>query len=363
MDTQSTAENIIATEPVHSGRKMSIGLKITLILVETILLLVLAVSVILLALMRGPSVTARNLMVRSLKETSAIGFIADIFLPSETVVEIMADTGTPEISEMDMSLVTIADTSDSANSLEADEWGFVDEDGDGIIIEEVKGSTYSGYMMIVKDPSRVILGCAYKNFGGSAYTVDEYVQMFGAVAGINGGGFMDENGMGDGSVPDSTVVFNGEFYGGGGTKNAFVGIDDNYILHVDCQDSYAIQNAHIQWGCAYGPILVSNGEIVVEYDGSISGLNPRTAIGQRSDGAILMLVIDGRHVVSLGATYLDEAEIMVRYGAVNAANMDGGSSSLMYYNGEYVNNKAFVIGVRDIPDAWLVLPEGVTFTP
>ena len=81
--------------------------------------------------------------------------------------------------------------------------------------------------------------------------------------------------------------------------------------------------------------LISNGE-AREFKGSGSGANPRTAIGQRADGAILLLVTDGRGASShLGATASDLIGIMQEYGAVNAANLDGGSSSAMYYNGGY----------------------------
>ena len=75
---------------------------------------------------------------------------------------------------------------------------------------------------------------------------------------------------------------------------------------------------------SFGPVLVVNGE-AVEVNGSGSGLNPRTAIGQREDGSILLVVIDGRQVNSLGASYSDVIELMLEYGAVNAANLDGGS--------------------------------------
>jgi exopolysaccharide biosynthesis protein len=70
-----------------------------------------------------------------------------------------------------------------------------------------------------------------------------------------------------------------------------------------------------------------------------------------------MLVIDGRQLASLGATFTDLAEIMIEYGAVNACNLDGGSSSLMYYNGEYINNCASVIGIRPVSTTFLVLPK------
>jgi exopolysaccharide biosynthesis protein len=71
-----------------------------------------------------------------------------------------------------------------------------------------------------------------------------------------------------------------------------------------------------------------------------------------------MLVVNGRQIGSLGATYGDLAEIFLSYGAVNACNLDGGSSSMMWYDGNYVNNSASVIGIRPIPTAFLVLKEG-----
>ena len=71
-------------------------------------------------------------------------------------------------------------------------------------------------------------------------------------------------------------------------------------------------------------------------NGSGSGANPRTAIGQRADGTVLLLVTDGRGASGhLGATASDLIEVLSKYGAVNAANLDGGSSSSMYYNGKY----------------------------
>ena len=102
-------------------------------------------------------------------------------------------------------------------------------------------------------------------------------------------------------------------------------------------------------------MLISNGEPNTSLK---SGLNPRTAIGQRSDGAVLLLVINGRQLTSLGASYQDLVDIFLDYGAVNACNMDGGSSSLMWYQGDYINHCASVIGIRTVPTTFLVMPEG-----
>lgn len=104
---------------------------------------------------------------------------------------------------------------------------------------------------------------------------------------------------------------------------------------------------------SFGPALVVNGE-PAQFEGVSSGLNPRTAIGQRADGAVLMLVIDGRQVNSMGASMADLVDIMVRYGAVNACNLDGGSSSNMVYEGEVLNDGVAVTGSRRIPTTFIV---------
>ena len=82
-------------------------------------------------------------------------------------------------------------------------------------------------------------------------------------------------------------------------------------------------------------------------------------IHEREPKAMLLLVIEGRQPNRLGATYTDVAEIMLSFGALNACNLDGGSSTMMWYEGRYINNSASVIGIRPIPTSFLVLKEGV----
>ena len=88
----------------------------------------------------------------------------------------------------------------------------------------------------------------------------------------------------------------------------------------------------------------------------IRGKNPRTAIGQRADGSVLLLTVDGRQANSIGATFKELVYIMQDYGAVNAAAMDGGTSTQMVYNGEVVNSPYSPTGPRTCPTAYLVAP-------
>ena len=298
-------------------------LRLMAVLLSTLAVLAVLLLCAIFIICRGGSESARDSFVRSVKETSAIGFLADIFLtPAE--VEAIVNPPVLELEEKtDTSLVAVSQPEKHEDGPQADAWGYVDEDGDGLILVPIKGGSYSGYMLIVLDPSRVVLGCKPESIADKGYTVQQFVEMADGVAGINGGGFVDPNGMGDGSVPDTLIVTGGKIYNGGsGVGKGFVGIDSDYILHVGFKS------------------------------------NPRTAIGQRSDGAILMLVIEGRQPSRLGASYVDEAELMLRFGAVNACNLDGGSSTMMWFNGEYINNSASVIGIRPIPTSFIVLKEG-----
>ena len=341
--------------------------RILLLLLETVLLICLALYGIMYVLAKGPSETARDLFVTSVRETSAIKFLADIYFTPEEIAEIETVKEVMEFAPTDTSMINI----NTNPSSEENKGGWTDvhgvfhadEDEDGIIIEPVKGKGYAGYMMIVLDPSRVILCSIPSSYGREGYVLSEYVQYFDGVAGTNAGGFYDPGGMGDGSIPDSVVVVEGQIYymeygcgteGGGG----IAAIDGEYRLHVArSMTRQELIDNDIRYAVCYGPVLIVNG-VSASPDSLNVSLNPRTAIGQCADGVMLFLVIDGRQVVSMGAKYQDLVEIMERYGAINAVNLDGGSSSMLYFQDHYVNNSSSVIGVRDMPTSFVILKEG-----
>jgi len=357
--TTNSRRSVPVQEQPSGKKRTLIALARTgIVLLETVLLVLIALYGVMFVLAKGPSVTARDLFVRSVRETSAVGFLANIYLSEEEIAQIDTVEEIEEFQETDTSLVTITKPAENNEGPVADAWGFVDEDGDGIILDEVKGEGFSGYMMIVLDPSRVIMGSVPASYNARGYTVEEMVKHFDAVAGINAGGFYDPNGEGNGSIPDSMTVFEGEvYYAHMGTRQGFVGLDSNHVLHVGKPTAEEVKQRDIRYGASFGPVLIANGEVALAED-NVGGLNPRTAIGQRSDGAILLLVIDGRQVISIGATLRDLVDVFLEYGAVNACNLDGGSSTMMWYNDGYVNNSASVIGIRPVPTSFVVLKEG-----
>jgi len=336
-------------------------------LITILLVLVIAICTTIWVLAKGPSPTAQRLFVMSVRETSAVGFLANIFLSEAEIERII---GVPESDavqyETDTSLITVAAARPvvpiSSNDAEVEDVEIedtapldddIEESGDGLELVEVNGNGYKGFMLIVSDPLRVFVGTPV-NFGGAGVKLMDMIRRTEAVAGINAGGFYDPDGTGSGGIPDGLVICDGELKwgAGGGTVNV-IGFDADGILHVGSMTSTAAMNLGLQWAVSFGPTLISNG-VAQDKELVRSGINPRTAIGQRADGAVLLLVVDGRQIHSLGATYEDLIEIMLDFGAVNAANLDGGSSTLMIIDEEFVNSCASVSGPRTIPTAFLV---------
>ena len=227
-----------------------------------------------------------------------------------------------------------------------------DEDGDGIIVVDVMKKGFQGTMIIVLDPSRVFLG-GPGFFGGNGMILEDLVARYDALGGINAGGFIDEDGAGSGGFPEGLTVLEGEAYlwADSGASAAF---DNNNVLHVGYFKKEEVEKLGIRDCASFGPELIIDGR--PEYGSYMeSGINPRTAIGQREDGAVLMLCIDGRQLRSIGASFADIRDVMLDFGAVNACSLDGGSSTVMYYDGEYLNWPSSASGTsRYLPNAFLI---------
>ncbi len=316
----------------------------------------------------GPSTMFRNIFVMSVRETSAVGFLANIFLTDEEIAKIEEENKIKDTDEItDTSLINIdndygddegnVNSDDSRNAEEAvEELDEGLEYVDGIAIKKVSGNTFQGYMMFVKDPSRVFVGTSSEKFSKDVpgKIVSDIMAKYGVATGINAGGFEDPQGVGDGAIPKGIVIAGGELvYGSESGTYELIGFNNDNILVVGKMTGKQALESGIRDAVSFGPTLIVNGTALTSV-GTGSGLNPRTAIGQRADGTVLLLVIEGRQATSLGASYNDLIRVMLEYGAVNAANLDGGSSSVMYYNGELINSNASVVGLRKMPTAILV---------
>ena len=355
----------MAKDGTGSGALRGVGRTLFLIFWTLILIVVLAVGVVW-VFEKGPSPAATELFCRSVRETSAIKWIAGIFLSDEEVAALDVaeeDWALGDAQEsVDLSMIHIATPAESSGGA-GEEVAPGQEETPYLQVIDIKGRTYKGKLMIVRDPTRVIVGTS-DNLGNQAgLQLTDMVAKYDGIAGINGGGFNDENGQGNGGIPTGMVITDGQLAYGNpySTYTSVVGLTAEGKLVLGNYTYQEAVDAGIKWAVnfnmegAINGALILNGE--VQAHNLASGVNPRTAIGQCADGSLLLLVLDGRQVDTLGATLQDVCDVMLEYGAVNVGNLDGGSSSVMVYDGEIINSCASVTGPRYIPDGFVVLKE------
>lgn len=222
----------------------------------------------------------------------------------------------------------------------------------GVMISLVESSMYTARIVQICDPSRVIVAATNQK-GSVGQLICDYLQEYNAIVGINASGFNDPNGNGMGGEIIGKTRAQGEDWGNLMYGSMTIGFDESDRLLagvINDWDGYSIRDA-IQ----FGPVLIKDGEILTE--GSAGwGLQPRTIIAQRSDGAVMFLVVDGRKPgYSIGATMGDCAEVLSEYGAVTAAACDGGSSSVLAYDGAIINDPSTPMSTgRYLPNVFLV---------
>ena len=231
----------------------------------------------------------------------------------------------------------------------------IDDPSSGITIEDIQGPSFKGKVMLIKDSKRVKLAVT-KEIGVTGERVSDLVKDMGAFAGINAGGFYDPNGKGNGAFPDGLTVHDGKLVHNNVQDQTvnIVGFDDQGKLNIGDMTASQLEEKHIREAVTFGPNLIVDGIPVISGDGGW-GIAPRTGIGQTADGTVIFVVIDGRQPTwSIGASLRGLMNVFEDYHAVNAVNLDGGSSSELVYNGKVVNKLWDIFGERYIPTAFVV---------
>ena len=220
-----------------------------------------------------------------------------------------------------------------------------DEKSNSTQLIEIKEPGFSGYLLKVSDPSKIDILHVDSSDG---VLIEDIALQSGAAAAINASGYVDNAHTG---TPNGMVIYDHQLvHESDREKHSFFAIDDEGILHFGMLSTEEILAQNYRSLIEFGPVLLLNGEMS-EISGYGIGVSARTAIGQASNGEVLMLVIDGLQPNSLGATLGDVQRIMAQHGAVNAIALDGGSSSSMFYNGAVINNPFHGDIGRFIPNA------------
>lgn len=315
--------------------------KIIIVLMITILILIITLAITIKMICSDISESAKELFATTILETGQMKFLATIFLSKEELQELVNKNSVEAMNtEVDTELIKLDEEKEELEKMPE------------IEIKEISGETFFAKMMIIKDPSRVKLATTYP-WGEYGVQLEKLVEQNDAIAGINGG--LYESTGNKGGKPLGVVVSDGEIQLNNTTGYNglhLIGFDDNNILRITSiegkstkeieefikkekiRDAVTFQEENSDSNNHFVKLIINGEER--QFDGKGSGANPRTAIGQREDGTVLLLVTDGRGASGhLGATAADLIKIMKEYGAINAANLDGGSSSSMYYNGKY----------------------------
>lgn len=298
-------------------------------------------------LLHGPFERAKKIYVSSAMETMNHQYLATWFLSDEEIATITNVSP----GQSDNEPVESTDISDI---------NFSDKDDDINIYNIDGGFKYKGYYLVIDNPKRIKIGVTSK-LEKEGETTSEIAQNNNAVAAINGGAFVDKTSVvwtGTGAFPDGIVMSEGKTIWNSVTDKdgtPLFGITDKGVLIVGKYSENELKKLNVKEALSFKPILIVNGKKATISNEPIGmGMASRTAIGQKKDGSIILLVIDGRQFGSLGATFEELQEIMLKLGAINAINLDGGRSTTMYYNGEVVNNPTNTMGERPIPTAVIV---------
>ena len=323
----------------------------------------------LMLLLYGTNSTFKNWLISTAMETFNYQHVATSLYSDKDIREIINKDKNKNVTDYELITFDEMNFNQERYANEYEEQVLKKDYEDQIYkIIKIKGTTryekfkYEGFIAVIYDPSKISLapssgaGLHEDSYGE---TIDTIAKANNALVAINAGGWYDPTWTSNGGIPHGLVISNGKFqseYTRAVYTGGIIGFDEQDRLILKYMSKDEALASGIRDCVDFGPFLVVNGKN--QYEGRIGGwaYGPRTGIGQRKDGIVLLLVLDGRQAHSYGVDVNDMADIFMQYGAYNAANLDGGTSSAMYADGEIINIPHSGSGrlVRQLPNAWIV---------
>ena len=356
-------DNFSSTPVVlYEDKKFKLRTKIIIIFVSIIVLF----GSVFAFLLYGPDHRFKNWLITTAMTTMSHQYLAKWFYSDKTIEDVMkenvvvetgedVDTNAIQFVNYNSSIVTYTNKYEKAI--------LTKEKGNDIYkLININESGLRGYLVAIYKPQNVKVATA-STMGKSGQMLTTMAKNNNAEVAMNASGFIDPNYMSNGALPHGPVIKNGKLVSNEVRASVGGGIigfnkDNKLILASSTTGAQAIQKG-IRDAVDFGPFLVVNGKPSFIRGNGGWGSAPRSAIAQRKDGIVLFLVMDGRdyaHGID-GADMVDMTEILMKYGAYNAANLDGGTSSGLVINGQLVNKPVNGSGqqsTRAIPDAWIV---------
>ena len=222
-----------------------------------------------------------------------------------------------------------------------------DPDNDLYKLINVSGKGYQGFLVAIYDPSRIHIATTSK-LGVAGENILTVSKREGAIIAMNAGGFYDPDWNSNGALPHGTVFSNGKVvsdYDDARVGGGFIGFNnENKLILGNMSKSEAIKTGYRD-AIEFGPYLIVNGKRSFVKGNGGWGIAPRSAIGQRQDGIVLFLVINGRLANSIGADMVDLCDIMENYADSHVKMLH-----------KFINTPvaAGKYGLRDMSTFWVV---------
>ena len=312
-------------------------------------------------LVYGPWDKLRNLYVNTAMNTMDHKYLAKVFYSDEVINEIMNSSYFITIDEeVNLDNIVIDTAEKDSYKDEYEKELLTREEGNNLYkLINLKVGNANAYLIAIYEPEKVQL-IAKEKFGtSSGERIITMCERYGGIVCINGGGFVDY-GYGSG-IPIGYVIEDGNITWSDGDINTYrdnlIGMTkDGKLTLLSNTTGQEALDAGVVDAMTFGPFLIVNGKNL-EIHGDPWGRSPRVSIAQRKDGVMMFLVIDGENYIN-GASLQDVIDTLVKYGAYNAANLDGGTSSTLIINNKLVNNppKAKATNGRYVVTGWGLIP-------
>ena len=318
------------------------------------------IAIFCLLLAYGPYSGFRDMFVTTAMDTKSHKYLAYILYSEEQIKDILSKNYLEESDEItDQGQIDFDNEDPHVYESIYEEQILKRDENQLYKIIEFDEKDYHVYLTVIYDASRIST-VKSRFYGTKGQHLSVMAQENNAIVAINGGRFADVGGQGNGAKASSIFISNGEIIeDANGAKDSVIGISEDNVLTLGYMTAEEAISMGIRDAVCFGPFLIVNGKESFTQGNGGYGVNPRTAIGQRKDGIILFLTIEGngnKYGFRGGATVIDMIDIFKRYGAYNAANLDGGASSVLAINGEVYNNPVAYssTGERSLPNAWIV---------
>lgn len=316
-------------------------------------------------MMYGPYDYVRNLYVTTAMRTMNHQYLAKVFYSDESINKILSSNYFITINEntnMDDIVINTEEKTVYKDQYE-EELLTREHENDLYKVLNVKVGNANGYLVAIYDPTKVrLIRAARFNSGGFGERVVDMCKRYGGLACINGGGFT--NGLDNGSdIPAGYVIDEGEIVWPlksdySGTFGNIIGLteDGKLTLLNNVTGTQALESG-VKYGIEFGPFLIVNGK-AMQIHGMPFGVANKCVIAQRQDGVIMFLVTEGESYID-GASLKDVVDTLIKYGAYNAANLDGGQSTSLVIDDKLVNSPNYIAkrqGGRYVVTGWGLIP-------